>query len=91
MPPRIPAEEGAQGLPDFSVGSLPHAVGRCRACAFVGSPAGCRNGALCAFCHVLDGHGAVAMLRPSKGKRRRTRKAHASMRAAVDGDPSALT
>jgi len=48
MPPSGPAL-GAPELP--SVGSIGHAAGRCKPCAFVHSK-GCENGLACQFCHL---------------------------------------
>jgi hypothetical protein len=48
------AEAGAacpEGVP--SVGSLLHAAGKCKPCAFVHTK-GCATGALCQFCHLCD-------------------------------------
>eukprot|EP00438_Fugacium_kawagutii_P025386 Skav207374 [mRNA] locus=scaffold2496:15726:25682:+ [translate_table: standard] len=49
-PPNEPAP-GTAELP--SIGSRGHSKGECKPCAFMYAK-GCKNGALCAFCHLCD-------------------------------------
>lgn len=49
-PPSEPAP-GTAELP--SIGSRGHNAGECKPCAFMYAK-GCKNGALCAFCHLCD-------------------------------------
>merc|ERR1712232_85254 len=37
-----------------TIGSIGHAVGDCKPCAFVFKPEGCGNGVECPFCHLCD-------------------------------------
>ena len=37
-----------------SIGSSGHYVGDCKPCSFLHAPQGCRNGAVCMFCHLCD-------------------------------------
>eukprot|EP00929_Paragymnodinium_shiwhaense_P111617 TRINITY_DN79960_c0_g1_i1.p1 TRINITY_DN79960_c0_g1~~TRINITY_DN79960_c0_g1_i1.p1 ORF type:complete len:412 (-),score=74.95 TRINITY_DN79960_c0_g1_i1:387-1547(-) len=46
------SEDDAAELP--SIGSLGHALGTCKPCAFHWKPAGCSNGSGCTFCHLCD-------------------------------------
>lgn len=50
LPPSEPAP-GTAELP--SIGSRGHGAGECKPCAFMYAK-GCKNGALCAFCHLCD-------------------------------------
>ena len=49
--PLAPAP-GTSELP--SVGSSGHHTGDCKPCSFLYSARGCRNGAMCMFCHLCD-------------------------------------
>lgn len=69
---RIPYDE--EGRPT-SLGTLGHAVGHCRPCAFLGSEQRpCQNGARCPFCHLPH---------PTKRRIRVGRRKRLEMRAAV--------
>ncbi|CAJ1432130.1 unnamed protein product [Effrenium voratum] len=50
LPPLEPAP-GTLEMP--SIGSRGHGAGDCKPCAFMHAK-GCKNGALCAFCHLCD-------------------------------------
>jgi len=69
---RVPYDEA--GRPT-SLGSLGHALGECRPCAFLGSEQRpCQNGARCPFCHLPH---------PTKRRIRLCRRKRLEMRAAV--------
>lgn len=69
---RIPYDE--LGRPT-SIGSLSHALGECRPCAFLGSEQRpCQNGARCPFCHLPH---------PAKRRIRLCRRKRLEMRASV--------
>lgn len=66
-----------------SVGSIGHAEGLCRPCAFVNNPKreGCKNGIRCGYCHFL--HVKKRVPRPSKHQRMVRR----ALRAQTEGAP----
>jgi len=69
---RVPYDE--LGRPT-SLGSLGHALGECRPCAFLGSEQRpCQNGARCPFCHLPH---------PAKRRIRLCRRKRLEMRASV--------
>eukprot|EP00929_Paragymnodinium_shiwhaense_P120918 TRINITY_DN9299_c0_g1_i2.p1 TRINITY_DN9299_c0_g1~~TRINITY_DN9299_c0_g1_i2.p1 ORF type:complete len:430 (-),score=103.01 TRINITY_DN9299_c0_g1_i2:300-1589(-) len=49
----VASEVDSAELP--SIGSLGHAIGTCKPCAFHWKPAGCSNASSCTFCHLCDG------------------------------------
>lgn len=72
-------DEEEQGQPMFfvgtsalaSIGSAEHSQGTCKPCRFMHTPAGCKSGELCTFCHLEhDKLGA----RPSLAKRKKYKK-----------------
>jgi len=67
----------------WSEGSALHEQGRCRPCAFVNTPTGCKAEARCRFCHLQ--HTSVKRrVRPCKGKRERLRRLVERFRCEVD-------
>lgn len=69
---RVPYDEAGEPT---SIGSLAHALGECRPCAFLGSEQRpCQNGARCPFCHLPH---------PTKRRIRLCRRKRLEMRAAV--------
>ena len=54
-PPTAAPLEPAPGTSELpSVGSSSHSSGDCKPCSFLYSAQGCRNGAVCLFCHLCD-------------------------------------
>jgi hypothetical protein len=71
------ANDIALGTPEMpTVGSIEHAVGNCRPCAFF-HKRGCENGVQCKFCHLCD---------PGE-KRRRQKEKKAQFREQQEGIP----
>ena len=56
LEPPIPAPlELAPGTSELpSIGSSGHYTGDCKPCSFLYAAQGCRNGAMCTFCHLCD-------------------------------------
>ena len=55
QPPVSAPLEPAPGTSELpSVGSSGHHTGDCKPCSFLYSARGCRNGAMCMFCHLCD-------------------------------------
>lgn len=73
-----------------NIGSDGHAAGTCRPCAFARSAAGCKFGAKCTFCHIVEEHTASLRVRPCKGKRERFKRQMATIERAVSMDPDLL-
>ena len=70
-PPIAAPLEPAPGTSELpSIGSSGHYTGDCKPCSFLYSTRGCRNGAMCMFCHLCD--------RSEKKRRQKM------MRAALD-------
>jgi len=73
-----------------SVGSGPHASGKCRPCAFFGLEIGCAVGANCHFCHLEHDGSRKARVRPCKGKRMRCRKLFERLSSEVAANPGSF-
>lgn len=89
-PQASPPEEAAQRLASQSQGSVGHAQGKCKPCAFFGKGVGCNNGVSCNFCHLC---GADERKRRSKEKRvamqehaskRRSNQSQAQFQECID-------
>jgi hypothetical protein len=92
-PPRLHTsgpEAGAIACPPDvpSVGSLSHATGQCKPCAFMRSTQGCATGSACSFCHLCDPETTKRLLNEKRLRWREWRKqerraAAVSRRAAL--------
>mmetsp|Transcript_101258 Transcript_101258/g.292828 ORF Transcript_101258/g.292828 Transcript_101258/m.292828 type:complete len:243 (-) Transcript_101258:61-789(-) len=71
-----------------SLGSLKHALGTCRPCAFARSSQGCKSGTACLFCHFPMEHQQQMRSRPCKGKRDRMKKHITRLEREVATNPS---
>mmetsp|Transcript_92610 Transcript_92610/g.267417 ORF Transcript_92610/g.267417 Transcript_92610/m.267417 type:complete len:248 (-) Transcript_92610:537-1280(-) len=74
-----------------SAGSAGHAAGTCRPCAFARSPAGCKFGVSCNFCHLVTEHPESVRMRPCKGKRERFKRTMAAIEEKVAENPDLLS
>lgn len=63
-----------------TLGSLTHAMGQCKPCAFVFKEDGCQSGIQCKFCHLCD-----------QGEKRRRMKERKEVRKAAAPEPPAAS
>jgi len=68
-----------------SVGSALHSQKKCSPCAFYHASVRCREGVMCAFCHL--NHNVKVRIRPCKGKRERYKKLKDHLFNRIENDP----
>jgi len=78
---RVPVVDGQL----TSVGSALHSQKKCSPCAFYHASVRCREGVMCAFCHL--NHNVKVRIRPCKGKRERYKKLKDHLFSRIENDP----